>query len=484
MRLLGTFGGVTAAILLIAAVTVLPAQAAATSTTEIQALAVHPGQAGAQLEVASDGALIWTTYRDADGRLVIELPNSMPADSVVDLWPDEGLLEAVEVATENGGDRPLTRLTIRTRGATEHSIQASGPTLVVNFTSIGEIADTAPGINEEPWVEAVNLPEDPPAPKAAASETPFDAIQGPVGEPIGVAATQLEDIEVSSDGSETIVRILGDGGFYFSSFNLDAPERFVIDLLGVANRTPSPSIMVEDHTVERVRIAQFKAQPDMVSRVVVDLRDASEARVEQIPNGLELHFESTAVAAMEPEESPEVEEAPQVAALEPPVVEPEPTVLAEPTMEPEPEGMGANENGTVGAHELSTPPAALPVEEVTPEPVAFEPEPEVFEPMVSSTPEPEYQIADASLTREPEPSFVRSSYQEDVAEGGAAPQAPQPAFSSQTIGSDTPTYTGAPMSISLKDGDIKDVLRSFAQISGLNIVVQPGVTGTVTVELT
>ena len=147
MRLLGAFGGVTAAILLIAAVTVLPAQAAATSATEIQALAVHPGQAGAQLEVASDGALIWTTYRDADGQLVIELPNSMPADSVVDLWPDEGLLEAVEVATENGGDRPLTRLTIRTRGATEHSIEASGPALLVNFTAIGEIADTAPGIH-------------------------------------------------------------------------------------------------------------------------------------------------------------------------------------------------------------------------------------------------------------------------------------------------------------------------------------------------
>ena len=40
------------------------------------------------------------------------------------------------------------------------------------------------------------------------------------------------------------------------------------------------------------------------------------------------------------------------------------------------------------------------------------------------------------------------------------------------------------MTISLKDGDIKDVLRSFAQISGLNVVVQPGVSGTVTVELT
>jgi type IV pilus assembly protein PilQ len=46
------------------------------------------------------------------------------------------------------------------------------------------------------------------------------------------------------------------------------------------------------------------------------------------------------------------------------------------------------------------------------------------------------------------------------------------------------TYQGEPMSLTLRDGDIKDVLRSFAQISGLNVVVQPEVTGTVTVELT
>ena len=474
MRLLGAFGGVTAAILLIAAVSVLPAQAAATSTTEIQALAVHPGHDGAQLEVASDGALVWTTYRDADGRLVIELPNSTPADSVVDLWPDEGLLEAVEVATEMSGDRPLTRLTIRTRGASEHSIQASGPALLVDFTAVGEIADSA-GVTDEPWaeplvddtdtatvqavmVEEESLPAAPPASKVATSEAPFDAIQGPVGEPIGVAATQLEGIEVSSDDGQTVVRILGDGGFYFSSFNLDAPERFVVDLLGVANRAPSPSIMVENQTVERVRIAQFKAQPDMVSRVVVDLRDASEAQVEQIPNGLELRFGAVEVAAMELEESPVVEEVPQVAALEPAAVEPEPI------MEVEPEGMGANENGTVGTHELSTPSVTLPVEEVVPE--------------------PEFQIADANLSPEPEPSFVRTSYQDDVATGGTAPEKDELSFPSQTIGGATTSYSGAPMSISLKDGDIKDVLRSFAQISGLNIVVQPGVTGTVTVELT
>jgi len=474
MRLFGAFGGVTAAVLLIAALTVLPAQAAATSTTEIQALVVHPGHDGAQLEVASDGALVWTTYRDADGRLVIELPNSTPADSVVDLWPDEGLLEAVGVATETSGDRPLTRLTIQTRDATEHSIQVSGSALLVDFTAVGETADST-GVTDEPWaepsaddtdtgtvqafeVEEESLTADPPAAMVATSEAPFDAIQGPVGEPIGVAATQLEGIEVSSADGQTVVRILGDGGFYFSSFNLDAPERFVVDLLGVANRAPSPSIMVENQTVERVRIAQFKTQPDMVSRVVVDLRGASEAQVEQIPNGLELRFGTTEVAAIDRDESPMAEVAPQVAALESVAVEPEPT------MEVEPGGMGANENGTVGAHELSTPSLTLPVEEVAPE--------------------PEYQIADASLSPEPEPSFVRTSYQDDVAAGGTAPQEDQQSFPSQTISGTTTSYSGAPMSISLKDGDIKDVLRSFAQISGLNIVVQPGVTGTVTVELT
>ena len=40
------------------------------------------------------------------------------------------------------------------------------------------------------------------------------------------------------------------------------------------------------------------------------------------------------------------------------------------------------------------------------------------------------------------------------------------------------------MTITLKDADVKDVLRSFAQISGLNVVVNPGVSGRVTVELT
>src|SRR5262245_16532053 len=44
-------------------------------------------------------------------------------------------------------------------------------------------------------------------------------------------------------------------------------------------------------------------------------------------------------------------------------------------------------------------------------------------------------------------------------------------------------YTGAPISLDFKDGDLQDIFRLFADISGLNVVVNPGVAGKVTLKL-
>ena len=44
-------------------------------------------------------------------------------------------------------------------------------------------------------------------------------------------------------------------------------------------------------------------------------------------------------------------------------------------------------------------------------------------------------------------------------------------------------WTGEPISISLKDADIKDVLHTFAKLTGMNIAIDPDVHGSVTVEL-
>ena len=46
-----------------------------------------------------------------------------------------------------------------------------------------------------------------------------------------------------------------------------------------------------------------------------------------------------------------------------------------------------------------------------------------------------------------------------------------------------PSYTGEPISVNLKDIDLKDFFRLIHEISGLNIIVDPNVTGSVTMVL-
>src|SRR6185369_15242948 len=66
--------------------------------------------------------------------------------------------------------------------------------------------------------------------------------------------------------------------------------------------------------------------------------------------------------------------------------------------------------------------------------------------------------------------------------------APQPSATTgttaggRTLSSAEKTYTGEPLSLNLKDADIKDVLRTFAQLTGLNMAIDPAVSGSVTVD--
>ncbi len=47
-----------------------------------------------------------------------------------------------------------------------------------------------------------------------------------------------------------------------------------------------------------------------------------------------------------------------------------------------------------------------------------------------------------------------------------------------------PKYTGDPITLDFKDGDIVDIFRLFAELSGLNVVINPGVSGKVSLKLT
>jgi type IV pilus assembly protein PilQ len=421
-----------------------PASAAATATAplEITRLEAREGAPGTLLDVVASGPLVWTSYRDADGNLVIELPNTAPAPGMEGLSSAEGLLARVDVAREGEPERPLTRLTVVGRGDFEYTLSSEDRVLQLRMTPRGGALAEAPAepLPEEP-LPAATEPAAPPEPAptppamepaaapAVALGTPDNPVDGP--SPTGVLASRLQAVDVlAADGGVAVV-VTGDGQFAYSTFRLENPERFVLDLRGVINTSSAPSIAIGGEVLDRVRVAQFKPRPEPVSRVVFDLRRAVAPTIEALPDGLRLRFGGAQATSL------------------------------------------AQDLGAAPA-----PPAPAPAPEM-PAGVA----PEAAEPAMAVS---DLDAAPPTPAPPAPPASDVALFEAAEVEPAAAEERPQPvlqSYGSQVVGGGSKVYTGEPISFSLKDADIKDVLRSFAEISDLNIIVQPGVRGTVTVEL-
>jgi len=459
--------------------------------TEVTGVEVREAAPGAVIEVSADQPLVWTSYRDTQGNVVVELPNTV-APSLGPVATDDTLVEHIAVEEDSGGSRPLTRLVISTRGNTEQSLRADGSNLLVELTPADGEPEPAlafePIAEEETAQEPESSPVLEPAPTSAPAQetmaaaapppshaqaparnlgTPESPVEGPP--PEGVQATRLRNVQVHQTDDMTVVEIAGDGEFAYSTFRLGEPERFVVDLAGVVNQSNQAAIPVGSNSVERVRVAQFKPFPSPVSRVVFDLNDHPSPAIERTPESLIVRFPKAGSRAG-------VETASTMA--------PPPTTAAQAPMHAE----------TMG-------------EERAPRPAMQEPTPSkrtAAEPMVSSGQGEHVQVTNV----EPAPVAAKSETSggtkvrmqgepastNDAALFGTREITPKseapvdqgegegPVFGARTVSNER-KYFGEPIDMTLKDADVVETLRSFSKIANLNIVIQPGVSGRVTVEL-
>ncbi len=215
------------------------------------------------------------------------------------LASEDGLVSALNVTSEDGGERPMTRLVVATRQEVEHAVSADGARLQLRLVPVdGERqAALAPEpVPARPNQEPASLAPEPVAPEAVASTAPTapttpiapiaptiepeqarltpPAEPAPVPQPVtrvgtpdepavgpallGAAATRLEDIQVLASDGRAVIRIAGDGEFPYATFALSEPARFVIDLSGVVNRASRSTLALDGSVVERVRVGQFK----------------------------------------------------------------------------------------------------------------------------------------------------------------------------------------------------------------------------------
>ncbi len=398
---------------------------------------------------------------------------------------------------------------------------------------------------DTPSSAAESLPE--PSPVERVSPVPVVASAAGHSEPVVVAqhaavgrpATRLARVDARGADGALSVKLEGDGELSYEAFTLSNPPRFVLDLSGVQNASRFRAQDVDSGGVTRVRVSQFRTEPTAVTRVVFDLAEESLPTLRQSASGIQVSFagrieasaSSVQVASATPApiapipaapaagsyeaheaddadqpvvEAPKPEavaEARTVVVVQTPTVTPEavtapmPVAVAAPSIPVEPERPA---EPFAVAHEIDRAPVAPPEPEAPAVsaalPVAVPAGPERARlPEAVTVASPEIAVvAPAS----PAHTTRKRVAAEDTAlleaaetlavqqERDGQPRDISNPFESRAIGQTERQYTGEPLTLNLKDADIKDTLQKFSELTNLNIVLDPDVRGTVTVSLT
>ena len=397
------------------------------------------------------------TYYDYDPEtFVVDL-----ADVDVSLLPkvlsvDQGPVREVKVESiSRSKGRSLAKLEVRKSYLSKCLVTAEQNRLVIKVVGNG---------NEKPAAEERATAK--PAPTPAAVEKPPQPSQQ-AGVPAS-AAKRLTAIVVDNDGSG--VSLKADGKAEIKYFALKDPERIVVDFPGVS-RGKLPDQTAGAGNIERVRVSAFKANP-IVTRVVLDLKEGTKGWSVSNNGGTVLVRLGTGAGEVAEASASSQQAAPsdQASAAKAIPAAPEAPAAAEPSQAP----------AAAQAEVVKAEPVA-PTEVKTQEIQMSQVDPSKVEKVSVQLSPVENQKS--REFRGYESLFVAKDTQSTAAEGKTPGAKVVPlSFKEKTITTGK-QWTGEPISLSLKNADIKDVLRLFHDISKLNVVVHPAVSGNVTVDL-
>ena len=337
---------------------------------------------------------------------------------------------------------------------------------------------------------------------------------------VAAVATVLERIETRADAEGVTVLLVGNGQLLPSQVGkaADLPPRLFLDFPDVRSGVP-PVTLVELGPIERVRVAPNSRTP-LVTRVVLDLRWPAAYRIETpetnehelrvIVFNDEALLAEPAIRAVPEVAEPAIPAIPEVAepaipaipeVAEPAILAiPEVAELAIPAVPEVPEVMALA--STAGPADVTDVVAAgrsqrLPANSVFVDPMAALRVMEAPEAMEALR-----FVGSLGLAAAAEAARAETRVQSVLAPAPIPPPAPlatasltsAPASPLRTVirahqlgqgqvGQPQRQYTGHAVSFDFQNADLRAVLRTFAEISSLNIVIDPEVDGRVDVAL-
>lgn len=275
-------------------------------------------------------------------------------------------------------------------------------------------------------------------PSAAPASVP---VSGPAAQASG-EPVRVRNLSVQQQGSQVTVEVEATGSLTYEARTLANPTRLVIDLPQSLLLSRQRQFPIGEQVISGVRVAQYKAQPP-VTRLVVDLKEMVPYQITPTPGGLRLTLRPSAAAS---------EPAPPVAAVSTPQVE---SASAAPA---EAETVSPQSALVLVASLAPTVPASLR---------STAPPPTTAEPVVVASAEPA-----------PAAPLPAEAPTEPAQQGAVPPQQGQRSSTGVPL-----PFKGEPISVNFKDLDLKDFLRLIHEISGWNVIVDPNVTGSVTLVL-
>jgi len=285
-----------------------------------------------------------------------------------------------------------------------------------------------------------------------------------------VEGSQSESLVVSGitisagPNGETFVDIATTKAGSFHVSEVKNPRRLVVDFEGARKGIRRDMFSADSSLMTGVRVGQFQLHPAMV-RVVADLLGNPKIEVHPRSGGVRIKL------------SPRGAEAAEVS----PAMIPEGEKIAPLAVNSVPSSAKAEALARLPLVRSSE--ATLPVVGAIHElPLQLLPPPSAAE---TTLPGPEtITHAPASLKAAPvlDPESMRSERAAQVLSASLTPEGQGQAGEAAAT-PEQPKYTGEPISVNLKDVDLKDFFRLVHEISGLNIIIDPNVTGSVTMVL-
>jgi type IV pilus assembly protein PilQ len=276
-----------------------------------------------------------------------------------------------------------------------------------------------------------------------------------------VAATRIREISVAQGSDALNIEISGSGPMTARTMKLTHPDRVVVDIPNSVLQGRAREIPVNSSDVKSVRAARYQ---EGTTRVVVDMAQMRDFQV--VPEGNKLVVRLGQTSSAKPVPLPAMKET---------VVTADATSQAAKQTAPSGPSVSAAAK-TPAKTEEKIVEATRSRSEIAASHFAGE------APALPSINQPPF-ASHASLAAQP--AMINAALQQQQQQPAqSTPAGTTVAVAAQATGNcTTGRYTGEPFGMNFKDLDLKDFFRLIHEISGLNVVLDPSVKGSVTIVL-